>query len=195
VANPEAKTLPVILKDLCWLLRIAIIAGLVVLGLGLVTILAQILGIRVLPTEDWVARARPVALAIGVAAGLGTVTLVRLGFKVQGQRMTVKNWLVLAFSALMGFWLGAGLVYTGPALIGATGQARVTHVYVVRDVPRSSDRRCRDAVKLDRMVFIADEICGVPSEVRSLLAPGMRVEVTGAGNALGLRPGLIRPLP
>lgn len=154
--------------------------------LGCLPIFTKPAGYDFLPSSEWVSSSR------GFSIGVALVTLVvMLWIVVRFPQFKSESWFKRNFGhalmAALAFLSGMhATVILGPMAWALVAGDKVELSYTVARADGNGDRYCRSPVELQGLVYIFDEICRVPDDVRQQFRAGDRVIFSGHGSRFGM---------
>ncbi|HQY43597.1 MAG TPA: hypothetical protein PK450_05395 [Paracoccaceae bacterium] len=148
------------------------------------------LGFHFLPSAEWVAQSHWGATVLGWAMLAVGIPLMLVGAKRQNPDGLGFKWMLITpFGALLLYWIGYVSVTVGVPLATHIASGKpVQLTYVIENLDRRSDGKCRRPIELKGLPLGFDKLCGFPQSVRDRLRKGESVTVTGQGTRLGLFP-------
>ncbi|NOR62562.1 MAG: hypothetical protein GQ535_08735, partial [Rhodobacteraceae bacterium] len=153
--------------------------------LGLFPVLVAAFGFPFLPSPEWVAKTRILALLSGLAMAVLMTMGVAMGIEINSQKTgKIKKLTVILFAPVMGMFIGSASVSSAvPLMVAMATGADAEIQYTVAKVTGRNFRGCRNPISLEGLPLMANKFCGFPAEIRSNFGRGDTIIVTGRGTA------------
>ena len=160
------------------------------LVLGLFPVLSAAFGFPILPSPEWAAQTRILAILSGLAMAILLTMGVEIGLEINARKTgQIKKIAVILFAPLMGLFIGSFAVSSAmPMLAALATGADVEIRYTVAKVTARNSRRCRNPITLEDLPFMSGRLCGFSADFTRSIARGDAVFVTGRGTAWGVFP-------